>query len=147
MNTQALQVVSAVENKGSHPWVLTRVRVHPSLAFEWVNYTLVRCPWQYTKKVLSCPDGRKKFTVAKTSKIHYNSSMKFEKDSKMTALHRSELLELIVEHAENQGLLSSAYQAKISIMSDQELAIELYHLECTALSYFDMPSLEADPIE
>lgn len=39
-------------NQSIHPVTLGRRHVHPSLAFEWVNYTLVRCPWQYTKKVL-----------------------------------------------------------------------------------------------
>lgn len=48
-------------------------------------------------------------------------------------MHRSDLLELIVEHALNQGLLCVPYQAKISIMSDRELAIELERLEALAV--------------
>jgi hypothetical protein len=63
-----------------------------------------------------------------------------EKDKKMTALHRSDMLELIVEHAENQGLLTVPYQAGLSIMTDNQLAVELDRLEAIALSYLDMPA-------
>ena len=55
-------------------------------------------------------------------------------------MHRSDMLELIVEHAENQGLLTIPYQAGLLIMSDRLLAIELERLEAIALSYFDMPA-------
>jgi hypothetical protein len=58
----------------------------------------------------------------------------------MTALHRSDMLELIVEHAENQGLLTIPYQAGLSIMSDNQLAVELDRLEAIAMSYCDMPA-------
>ena len=55
-------------------------------------------------------------------------------------MHRSDMLELIVEHAENQGLLTVPYQAGLSIMTDAQLAIELDRLEAIALSYLDMPA-------
>jgi predicted hotdog family 3-hydroxylacyl-ACP dehydratase len=45
--------------------------VHPSLAFEWVNYTRIRCPWQYTKKVL-IHSGQ--VLVADRLEFWYNSS-------------------------------------------------------------------------
>lgn len=55
-------------------------------------------------------------------------------------MHRSDMLELIVEHAVQQGLLSVPYQAGLLIMTDTQLAIELERLEAIALSYCDMPA-------
>jgi hypothetical protein len=81
---------------------------HPSLAFEWVNYTLSMIICQYNAKVLIQSTGRKKFTLAKTCIFAYNSSMKFEKDTKMQKqfallpirLQSAMLKELRVIHAQ-----------------------------------------------
>ena len=63
--------------------MITRVRVHPSLAFEWINYTLSMIIWQYNAKVLILATGVLKFTVAKTIILLYNSSIEIEKETKM----------------------------------------------------------------
>ena len=60
---------------------------------------------------------------------------------------RTELVSLILDHAENQGLNSYRYVIDLACMSYTELATELARREAVALDYFDMPMLEADPIE
>ena len=53
---------------------------------------------------------------------------------------RTETLQLLLEHAENQGLTSYRYMMSLAAMSDTELDAELSRLEAIAVdSYFDMP--------
>jgi hypothetical protein len=55
-------------------------------------------------------------------------------------MNRSDTLELIVEHAENQGLTSYRYMMSLAAMTDAELNQELARLEAIAVDeYFDMP--------
>lgn len=53
---------------------------------------------------------------------------------------RTETLQLLLDHAENQGLTSYRYMMSLAAMSDTELDAELSRLEAIAVdSYFDMP--------
>jgi hypothetical protein len=60
-------------------------------------------------------------------------STKNEKDAKMNMLEfqlpRADILELLLEHAENQGLTSYRYMMKLAAMTDNELDAELTRLE------------------
>ena len=103
--------------------------MHPSLAFEWVNYTLSMIICQYNAKVLILATGVLKFTVAKIIVLLYNSSMKFEKDSNMTALTRYDTMELILDHADNQGLTDESYIEFLNGLTDEQLDAELSRLE------------------
>jgi hypothetical protein len=117
--------------------------VHPSPAFEWVNYTLVRCPWQYTKKVLICRTGVLKFTVAKTIILLYNSTIEIEKDKKMTALTREETIALIVTHMLEQGIEHPEqfedFCQELQTMSQAELDEQLAIVEELAIYGSTMP--------
>jgi hypothetical protein len=77
--------------------------------------------------VLILSAGRKKFTLAKTCKIAYNSSMKFEKDSKMTEFEKQcyGISQATIEQEYCQSLtarLSGLEMVAMSVLSDaQEL--------------------------
>jgi hypothetical protein len=77
--------------------------------------------------VLILSAGRKKFTVAKTCKIPYNSSMKFEKDEKMTEFEKQcyGMSQADIEQEYCNGLtarLSGLEMVAMGVLSDaQEL--------------------------
>lgn len=48
-------------------------------------------------------------------------------------MNRNDLLELILDHANNQGLWSEVYIANLMAMADIELAAELDRLETIAV--------------
>lgn len=56
-------------------------------------------------------------------------------------MNREDLLALIVEHAENQGLLEDSWFAMVQTMTNDELEIYLNKLESIAVyGYCDMPN-------
>jgi hypothetical protein len=78
--------------------------------------------------VLTIPPVRKKFTLAiLASRAILHSMLKNE-----TKLIREDLLALIVEHAENQAILTNAYFARIMMMTEDKLEAELARLESLA---------------
>ena len=54
-------------------------------------------------------------------------------------MNRNDLIELILEHAINQGMYSEFYMNRLSGMNDSELSLELERVEDIAVNYCDMP--------
>jgi hypothetical protein len=58
-------------------------------------------------------------------------------------MNRNDTIELILEHAIQQGMYSQIYMDRLSGMNDAELNLELERVEDLAMNYCDMPSFSA----